>query len=114
MTPSLPQTLRLTVKYSIISIWYDKKVEIVLQNFQFLDKPDARMRIVKIVISILIFALVFFALQRLLVPKYASYALEGGLIREYYDSPMDHDVIFVGDCEVYANFSTVALWRSMV
>jgi len=53
----------------------------------------------------------FTALQRLLVPKYASYALEGGLIREYYDSTMDQDVIFVGDCEVYANFSTIGLWE---
>ncbi|MCL2079003.1 MAG: SGNH/GDSL hydrolase family protein [Oscillospiraceae bacterium] len=57
------------------------------------------------------FILVFAALQRLVTPKYASYAIEGGLLREYYDSSMDHDVIFLGDCEVYANFSTVALWE---
>jgi len=45
------------------------------------------------------------------MPKYASIALEGGLIREYYNSSMDQDVIFVGDCEVYANFSTIGFWE---
>jgi len=65
----------------------------------------------KAAVAVAAFALVFFALQRLLSPKYASYALEGGLIREYYDSPRNHDVIFIGDCEVYANFSTVTLWE---
>jgi len=74
-------------------------------------KPETRLRIIKISTAVIAFTLVFFALQRLLVPKYASVALEGGLIREYYDSPMDQDVIFLGDCEVYANFSTIALWE---
>jgi len=74
-------------------------------------KPDTRLRIIKIVTAVVVFLLVFFTLQRLLIPKYASYALEGGLIREYYDSPMDHDVILIGDCEVYANFSTIGFWE---
>ena len=78
---------------------------------KFSIKPDTQRRAVKIIAAVVAFVLVFAALQRLLVPKYASYALEGGLIREYYDSPMDHDVIFVGDCEVYANFSTIGLWE---
>ena len=69
------------------------------------------MRIIKIISAVIAFILVFFSLQRLLVPKYASLALEGGLIREYYDSSMDHDLIFIGDCEVYANFSTIGLWE---
>jgi len=67
--------------------------------------------IIRIIAAVLVFVLVFAALQRLLVPKYATNALEGGLIREYYKSTMDQDVIFVGDCEVYANFSTIALWE---
>ena len=66
---------------------------------------------IRILSAILAFLLVFFALQRLLVPKYATYALEGGLVREYYNSTMDHDVILVGDCEVYANFSTIGFWE---
>jgi len=66
---------------------------------------------IRIIAAVVVFTLVFVVLQRLLVPKYASYALEGGLIREYYDSTMDQDVIFIGDCEVYANFSTIGLWE---
>ena len=50
-------------------------------------------------------------MQRLLVPKHASDVLEGGLIREYYRSAFDHDVVFIGDCEVYANFSPITLWE---
>jgi len=65
----------------------------------------------RISVAVITFAVVFFTLQRLLVPKFATVALEGGLIREYYNSPMNHDVIFLGDCEVYANFSTIALWE---
>ena len=68
-------------------------------------------QVIKIISAVVAFVLVFTALQRLLVPKYASYALEGGLIREYYNSTMDHDVIFIGDCEVYANFSTIGFWE---
>ena len=74
-------------------------------------KNSTRLRIIKITSAILVFVMVFFALQRLLVPKYATYALEGGLVREYYSSPMDHDVILIGDCEVYANFSTIGFWE---
>lgn len=50
-------------------------------------------------------------LQRLLMPKYASDVVEGALIAEYYSEEKDHDVIFIGDCEVYENFSPAVLWR---
>jgi len=66
---------------------------------------------IRIISAVVVFVLVFTALQRLLVPKYATAALEGGLIREYYKSTRDQDVIFIGDCEVYANFSTIGLWE---
>ena len=69
------------------------------------------MRLIKIFTAITTFLIIFFLLQRLLVPKYASMVLEGGLIREYYSSAKDHNVIFIGDCEVYANFSTITLWE---
>jgi len=68
-------------------------------------------RAIKIFTAVFVFLFVFFVLQRLLVPKYASVVLEGGLIREYYSSARDHDVIFIGDCEVYANFSPITLWE---
>ncbi|MCL2416175.1 MAG: SGNH/GDSL hydrolase family protein [Defluviitaleaceae bacterium] len=65
----------------------------------------------KIISAVAVFIIVFLGFQRLLMPKYASEVLEGGLIREYYSSAMNHDVIFIGDCEVYANFSTITLWE---
>ena len=52
-----------------------------------------------------------YLLQRLLMPKYAADVVEGALIAEYYEEEKDHDVIFIGDCEVYENFSPVVLWR---
>ena len=51
-----------------------------------------------------------YLLQRLLLPKYAADVIEGALIAEYYDEEKDHDVVFIGDCEVYENFSPQVLW----
>lgn len=51
------------------------------------------------------------ALQRLLMPKYMSDVVEGNLIADYYNSSYDHDVLFIGDCEVYENISPVKLWE---
>ncbi len=45
------------------------------------------------------------------MPKYVSDVVEGGLIAEYYEEEKDHDVVFIGDCEVYENFSPKVLWE---
>ena len=50
-------------------------------------------------------------LQRLLMPKYMGDIVEGALISEYYKETTDHDVLFVGDCEVYENFSPITMWE---
>ena len=68
-------------------------------------------RILKITAFVLVMVLVLFTLQRILMPKYVSEAVDGRLIAEYYDSAQNHDVIFVGDCEVYENISPVTLWE---
>lgn len=66
----------------------------------------------KWIVTIVVIALVLAALQRLLMPKYMSAeVLDGGMIQEYYDEAKDHDVIFIGDCEVYENFSPAVLWE---
>ena len=52
-----------------------------------------------------------YVLQKLLVPKYQRGVVEGSMIAEYYDSNVPHEVLFLGDCEVYENISTVALYR---
>lgn len=57
------------------------------------------------------FSLLFFGLQRLLMPKYVDSVLEGRLIGEYYENDHQNQVIFVGDCEVYENFSPITLWE---
>ena len=68
-------------------------------------------RILKITAFALVLALVLLAAQRILMPKYVSEAVDGRLIAEYYNSAQNHDVIFVGDCEVYENISPVKLWQ---
>ena len=50
-------------------------------------------------------------LQRLVVPKYMGDVVEGNFIAEYYDEEKDHIVVFLGDCEVYENFSPLVLWE---
>ena len=60
---------------------------------------------------VLAFALVFVFLNMLLQPKYVTDLKEGGMISEYYDKSGGHDVIFVGDCEVYANFTPLEMYR---
>ena len=60
---------------------------------------------------VLAFALVFVFLNLLVQPKYATELVEGGMISEYYDRAGGHDVIFVGDCEVYANFTPLEMYR---
>ncbi len=50
-------------------------------------------------------------LQALLEPKYMDISKEGNLIGEYYDNAGNNDVIFIGDCEVYENFSPITMWE---
>ena len=65
----------------------------------------------KFVGSAVVVLVSLYFLQRLLMPKYAADVVEGALIAEYYEEEKDHDVIFIGDCEVYENFSPAVLWR---
>lgn len=60
--------------------------------------------------SALFCLLIFFAAQALLCPKYVEHAPEGALVGEYYANAGSNDVLFIGDCEVYENFSPVTLW----
>ena len=60
---------------------------------------------------VLAFAVVFVLLNMLVQPKYATNLVEGGMISEYYDKAGGHDVIFVGDCEVYTNFTPLEMYR---
>ena len=58
----------------------------------------------------LVTLLVLAALTRLVMPKYMGSETEGALIAEYYDETTDHQVIFIGDCEIYENISPISIW----
>ena len=49
--------------------------------------------------------------QAVLMPKYMSKPYEGALTGEYYSSEKNHQVVMIGDCELYENISTMTLWR---
>lgn len=65
----------------------------------------------KVVAVILVFCLIFALANRLLQPKYMETLVEGAMLSQYYDEAGGHDVIFIGDCEVYANFTPMELYR---
>ena len=67
---------------------------------------------IKIAVSVIIVLVSLFFLQKLLVPKYVAGVVEGAFIAEYYEEEKDFDVIFIGDCEVYENFSPIVLWEN--
>lgn len=69
------------------------------------------MKYLKPIIVIIMFILIFIFLNKLLSPKYMTDLVEGNMTYEYYDEEKNHEVIFIGDCEVYANFSPIVLYE---
>ena len=69
-------------------------------------------KLLAIILTIIIALTGIFLANQLLEPKYMSGVLEGAMIGEYYDDPTDHDVVFIGDCELYENVSPVYLWEN--
>lgn len=67
-------------------------------------------KITNIIIIILISITLFYILNKLLMPKYMTDLVEGSMISQYYKEEKNHEVIFIGDCEVYANFSPMVLY----
>ena len=67
-------------------------------------------RILITLCAILAVAVVLGFLQMLVVPKYISNP-EGLLTEEYYSEAEGHDVIFIGDCEVYESVVPAILWE---
>lgn len=64
----------------------------------------------KYIMAMFMVLILLFVLQRLVVPKYMHGIVEGAMIAEYYEEEKDHDVIFIGDCELYENISPAVLW----
>ena len=68
----------------------------------------------KLILSICILlatVLVLGFLQMLVTPKYMTTSRDGALIGEYYREKTAHDVVFIGDCEVYECFTPPTLWK---
>lgn len=63
--------------------------------------------------ALVLAALLIWGLGRLVRPKYASGAtLEGSMVENWYAHRNEgHQVLFVGDCEVYESFSPVTLFN---
>ena len=68
--------------------------------------------ILSVTAVLLAFVAVFGLVSRLLAPKYMTDLVEGSMLSQYYGEAGGHDVIFVGDCEVYANYTPMEMWRS--
>ena len=67
--------------------------------------------VLSVVAVVLVFAAVFCLISNLLRPKYMTDLVEGSMLSQYYQEEKDHDVIFIGDCEVYANFTPMEMYR---
>ena len=74
-------------------------------------KKQTLKNLLGVTVVLVIFATVFVLANMLLQPKYMTDLEEGSFISQYYREAVNHDVIFVGDCEVYANFSPLELYR---
>lgn len=71
-----------------------------------------KMKTTASVIGVLLaFVLLLSFFTQLLQPKYMEDLVEGSMISQYYREYGDHDVIFIGDCEVYANFTPMEMYR---
>ena len=69
------------------------------------------MKRTKLFIALTVSAAALILLQMLLTPKYMEHSPEGALTGEYYENAGGNDVIFIGDCEVYENFSPITIWE---
>ena len=69
------------------------------------------MKYIRTIAIIIIFILIFILLNMLLSPKYMTDLVEGSMISQYYREDKNHEVIFIGDCEVYANFSPMVMYE---
>lgn len=64
-----------------------------------------------VLLAFIVFFGALYAVSRLVAPKYRDTLTEGHLTGEYYCEKTNHDVLFIGDCEVFENFSPVTLYN---
>lgn len=66
---------------------------------------------IRILVSVSLVFVILAMLQRLVMPKYMVKIVEGSMVESYYEEKTKHDVLFVGDCEVYETFTPIELYR---
>ena len=76
-----------------------------------MEKRKLLKNVLSVLAVLLVFALAVGLASRLLQPKYMTDLVEGSFTSQYYREAGGHDVIFIGDCEVYSNFSPMELYR---
>ena len=66
-----------------------------------------------ILLAMMLVAAAVAVMTPILTPKYVTNFPEGSLTGEYYAAAAEvsHDVLFVGDCEVYESFVPAVLWE---
>ncbi len=69
-------------------------------------------KILKVLVIVILFIMLLSAVSRLVEPKYATELIEGHFISEYYNEEKNHEVIFIGDCEMYSNISPMELYKT--
>ena len=74
-------------------------------------KSNKKLHMICLAVFTVLLCAAVWLLGRITEPKYMSGVLEGAMTQEYYNEENSHDVIFVGDCEVYENFSPVTMWE---
>lgn len=67
--------------------------------------------VLSVLAVLLVFILALSMVTRLLEPKYMTDLVEGSFTAQYYREAGGHDVVFIGDCEVYSNFSPMEMYR---
>ena len=87
-----------------------------MNNHEIITKTPGRIRVIRalcICLALLVLAAIPLALTPILVPKYLTTSREGSLTEEYYAAAAEttHDVIFIGDCEIYESFVPAVLWE---
>lgn len=76
-----------------------------------MEKKKIWKTVLSVAAVLLVFVLAVGLATQLLHPKYATDLVEGSFVSQYYGESKDHDVIFIGDCEVYSNFSPMEMYR---
>ncbi|MBR3972820.1 MAG: SGNH/GDSL hydrolase family protein [Oscillospiraceae bacterium] len=75
-------------------------------------KKQTLKNVLSVAAVVLAFLLLLTFLTLLLQPKYMTDLVEGSMLSQYYREAGGHDVVFVGDCEVYANFTPLEMYRT--